>query len=138
MSESCPKELNASDKQRRTIRFPQAEVGVGRPEKPVDPDAGAVQRFAWQLRQLRERAGSPGYRALARRAHYSASTLAEAAKGDRLPSLDVTRSTPDAPWAASVDWTARRVLMHVIAETAQHAGHADIIREAIDGAKTMG
>ncbi len=26
----------------------------------------------------------------------------------------------------------------VVAETAQHAGHADIIREAIDGAKTMG
>ena len=32
----------------------------------------------------------------------------------------------------------RRVLVHVIAETAQHAGHADIIRETIDGAKTMG
>jgi len=26
----------------------------------------------------------------------------------------------------------------VIAETAQHAGHADIIRESLDGAKTMG
>ena len=55
-----------------------------------------------------------------------------------LPSLDATRSTPDAPWAASVEWSARRVLVHVIAETAQHAGHADIIREAIDGATTMG
>ena len=31
-----------------------------------------------------------------------------------------------------------RVLVHVIAETAQHAGHADIVREAIDGQKTMG
>jgi hypothetical protein len=30
------------------------------------------------------------------------------------------------------------VLMHIIAETAQHAGHADILREAIDGAKSMG
>ncbi|WP_406601135.1 mycothiol transferase [Micromonospora yasonensis] len=30
------------------------------------------------------------------------------------------------------------VLLHVIAETAQHAGHADILRESIDGAKTMG
>jgi len=28
--------------------------------------------------------------------------------------------------------------LHVIAETAQHAGHADIIRESLDGAKTMG
>jgi hypothetical protein len=25
-----------------------------------------------------------------------------------------------------------------VAETAQHAGHADIIRETIDGQKTMG
>jgi hypothetical protein len=29
-------------------------------------------------------------------------------------------------------------MLHLIAETAQHAGHADIIRETIDGAKTMG
>jgi hypothetical protein len=27
---------------------------------------------------------------------------------------------------------------HIVAETAQHAGHADIIRESLDGAKTMG
>jgi hypothetical protein len=30
------------------------------------------------------------------------------------------------------------VLLHVIAATAQHAGHADIIRESLDGAKSMG
>jgi hypothetical protein len=30
------------------------------------------------------------------------------------------------------------VVLHLIAETAQHAGHADIIREALDGKKTMG
>jgi Protein of unknown function (DUF664) len=30
------------------------------------------------------------------------------------------------------------VLLHVIAETAQHAGHTDIIRESLDGAKSMG
>ena len=35
-------------------------------------------------------------------------------------------------------WSARRVLLHIIAETAQHAGHADIIRESLDGAKSMG
>jgi Protein of unknown function (DUF664) len=28
--------------------------------------------------------------------------------------------------------------MHIVAETSQHAGHADIIREALDGAKSMG
>jgi hypothetical protein len=30
------------------------------------------------------------------------------------------------------------VLLHVIGETAQHAGHADIIRKSLDGAKSMG
>jgi hypothetical protein len=30
------------------------------------------------------------------------------------------------------------VLTHIVAETAQHAGHADIIRESLDGARTMG
>ena len=33
---------------------------------------------------------------------------------------------------------ARRTLLHIATETAQHAGHADIIRESLDGAKTMG
>ena len=31
-------------------------------------------------------------------------------------------------------WSVRWVLMHLIAQTARHAGHADIVREAIDGA----
>jgi hypothetical protein len=56
-----------------------------------------------------------------------------------LPDLDATQSLPDAPWFESdARWSARRVLMHIIAETAQHAGHADIIRESLDGAKSMG
>lgn len=45
---------------------------------------------------------------------------------------------PKAPWFQEGSWSARQVLLHIIAETAQHSGHADIIREAIDGAKTMG
>lgn len=32
-------------------------------------------------------------------------------------------------------WNARWVLLHVLQETARHAGHADIIRESLDGAK---
>ncbi len=56
-----------------------------------------------------------------------------------LPSLDADQPLPDAPWfPPGARWSARRVFLHVIAETAQHAGHADIIREAIDGSKTMG
>jgi uncharacterized damage-inducible protein DinB len=56
-----------------------------------------------------------------------------------LPSLDLAHPLPDAPWfEQGASWSARRVLAHVIAETAQHSGHADIIRESIDGARTMG
>ncbi len=56
-----------------------------------------------------------------------------------LPSLDVVQPLPEAPWfEQGASWSTRRVLLHVLAETSQHSGHADIIREAIDGAKTMG
>jgi hypothetical protein len=56
-----------------------------------------------------------------------------------LPDLDSSHPLPEAPWyEPGARWSARRVLLHVIAETAQHAGHADIIRESLDGAKSMG
>jgi uncharacterized damage-inducible protein DinB len=40
------------------------------------------------------------------------------------------------PWYPDdVDaWSVRWVLLHLISETARHAGHADIVREMIDGA----
>ncbi|MDP9792255.1 putative damage-inducible protein DinB [Catenuloplanes nepalensis] len=53
--------------------------------------------------------------------------------------LDVAHALPEAPWfEAGATWSVRRVLLHIIAETAQHSGHADLLREAIDGQKTMG
>ncbi|MGW6200724.1 DinB family protein [Kribbella sp. NPDC055110] len=53
--------------------------------------------------------------------------------------LDTSFELPAAPWQPpGVFWTGRRVFLHIAAETAQHAGHADIIRETIDGQKTMG
>jgi uncharacterized damage-inducible protein DinB len=56
-----------------------------------------------------------------------------------LPDLDAGHPLPKAPWfEGEHSWTARRVLLHIVAETSQHAGHADIIRETLDGAKTMG
>jgi Protein of unknown function (DUF664) len=43
---------------------------------------------------------------------------------------------PAAPWLPDdVDeWSVRWVLLHLIDETYRHAGHADLIREAVDGA----
>ena len=53
--------------------------------------------------------------------------------------LDVRQPLPEAPWfEPGARWSARRVFVHIVAETAQHAGHADIIRESIDGQKSMG
>jgi len=52
---------------------------------------------------------------------------------------DLGRPVPvprDAPWfPQDVEaWSVRWVLLHLIQETARHAGHADIVRESIDGA----
>ncbi len=56
-----------------------------------------------------------------------------------LDSLDVEHPLPPAPWfEEGKTWSARRAFMQIIAETTQHAGHADILRETIDGAKSMG
>jgi uncharacterized damage-inducible protein DinB len=56
-----------------------------------------------------------------------------------LPDLDADHPLPEAPWfTPGARRSARRVFLHVVAETAQHAGHADILRESIDGQKTMG
>ncbi len=56
-----------------------------------------------------------------------------------LPDLDLAHPLPNAPWFPPGEKrSARRVFLHIIAETAQHAGHADIIRECLDGAKSMG
>ncbi|MFI9380725.1 DinB family protein [Kutzneria sp. NPDC052558] len=51
--------------------------------------------------------------------------------------MDATQPLPAAPWHEPGGVrSARRVLMHVIAETSQHAGHADILRESLDGQKS--
>ncbi len=50
------------------------------------------------------------------------------------PSLDDTFALPDMPWfppegRVSLRW----LVLHLIRESARHAGHADIIRESLDG-----
>ncbi|MFI0448410.1 helix-turn-helix domain-containing protein [Actinomadura sp. 6N118] len=80
---------------------------MGRPEQPVDPLAGPVERLAWELRRLRDQAGRPSYRELAQRAHFSRSTLAEAANGMRLPSLEATLAYAVACGGDRAEWERR-------------------------------
>lgn len=56
-----------------------------------------------------------------------------------LPRVDLGAKVPvpsDAPWwPADLDaWDVRWAILHIVEEVAHHAGHADIIRESIDGA----
>lgn len=91
---------------------------------PDAPDPRFVLSEADTLPVLRERVRSVGARTSQLLEHLN---------------LDSSHALPDAPWfEQGVEWSVRRVALHLLAEIAQHAGHADIIREAIDGARTMG
>jgi uncharacterized damage-inducible protein DinB len=51
-----------------------------------------------------------------------------------LPSLEDLVPLPTAPWAPEREWwSVRKILLHVFREIAHHSGHADIIRESLDG-----
>ncbi|MDX3067012.1 DinB family protein [Streptomyces clavifer] len=51
-----------------------------------------------------------------------------------VPDLSATHPLPEAPWnEPGAVRSVRRVLTHLIAETSQHAGHADLLRETLDG-----
>ncbi len=59
-----------------------------------------------------------------------------------LAGLDLDDPVPvpkDVPWfPKDVEaWSVRWVILHLIEETARHLGHADIVRESIDGATAV-
>ncbi|MEU0881678.1 helix-turn-helix domain-containing protein [Lentzea sp. NPDC005914] len=78
-----------------------------RRERPLDEGESGLLQFAADLRRLREQAGSPTYRELSRRAHYSAAALSEAAGGRKLPSLAVTKAYVQACDADPEEWARR-------------------------------
>ena len=99
-----------------------------------DPEA-LERAMAWHARGFHLTDDETLDGALARYAEVAAATDAMVAEAE----LDTAHPLPARPWfSPGAVWSVRRVLLHVLAETAQHAGHADILREAIDGAKTMG
>ncbi|XER99909.1 helix-turn-helix domain-containing protein [Streptomyces sp. S1D4-11] len=80
---------------------------AGRREVPVDPGAGPVQRFAFELRKLRTEAGGITYRVLAQRAGYSVTTLSQAVSGELLPTLPVVLAYATACGGDQSEWEAR-------------------------------
>ncbi len=104
------------------------------PEAMATPtDAAGYERWAQEFRLLPEEtlAGVLAhYEDVARRTDELVRTL---------PDLDASHPLPEAPWfQPGAVRSARRVFLHIVAETAQHAGHADILRESLDGQRTMG
>jgi hypothetical protein len=97
---------------------------VPRPERPVDPSAGPVQRFAAELRKLRGEAGNPPYRDMARTAHISKASLSAAASGHRLPTWEVTRGYVRACGGPVDEWHDR--WLAVRAEVAPPAAPAPV------------
>jgi hypothetical protein len=80
---------------------------MGRSESPLDPSEGLLAAFAYDLRALRQKAGGPSYRELARKAHFSASTLSIAAGGRVVPSLQVVEGFVRACGGDVAEWTER-------------------------------
>ena len=77
---------------------------MGRREQPVAP--GPLHDFANGLRELRAEAGLT-YRELAEKAGFSSSALSAAAKGDALPTLDVTLAYVGACAGDMAEWESR-------------------------------
>ncbi|MEU5639654.1 nSTAND1 domain-containing NTPase [Streptomyces milbemycinicus] len=80
---------------------------AGRPESALDPSAGPAQRLAFELRKLRAEAGGPTYRAIAARTDHGASTLSQAAAGERLPTLPVVLAYVRACGGDPEEWEER-------------------------------
>ena len=103
------------------------------PEGEFDPNSELAQEWANEFRML------PDETLAGILARYERVAARTDALVESLPDHDLSHPLPPAPWfAPGATRSARRVFLHIVAETAQHAGHADIIRETIDGQKTMG
>ncbi|MGN9755774.1 hypothetical protein [Streptomyces sp. SD31] len=64
---------------------------MGRPEKFVDPEAGAVQWLPHELRELRRAAGGPSYRVMVEASASRRRRCPRRRPGERLSSLAVVQ-----------------------------------------------
>jgi tetratricopeptide (TPR) repeat protein len=79
---------------------------MGRPEQRLPDEVTPLTEFAGRLRAVRVAAGQPSYRWMATVTHYSAATLARAAGGRVLPSLEVTLAYAAACGGDPAEWRA--------------------------------
>jgi uncharacterized damage-inducible protein DinB len=107
------------------------EQGPSAMAGPEDPEQMARWQAEWRM--------GPDETLADLLARYDAVAARTDALVAELPDLDADHPLPPAPWfEPGARRSARRVFLHIVAETAQHAGHADILRESLDGQKTMG
>ncbi|MEN0135358.1 MAG: DinB family protein [Rhodococcus sp. (in: high G+C Gram-positive bacteria)] len=103
-------------------------------ETILEPDENAEFDMEWAMEKYYMRDDETLEGLLAEYAEVARATEA-AVSG--LDDLDVLIPLPTAPWAPERQWwTVRRTLLHIIRETGHHSGHADIIRESLDGGNT--
>jgi len=94
-----------------------------------EPSPEVIEKFRNEFRLL------PGETLAGVLAEFDAVARQTAEAVDALPDLDVVVPLPEAPWfPKDAKRSARWILMHLVEEQARHAGHADIIRESLDGA----
>ncbi|MFD9503855.1 DUF664 domain-containing protein [Streptomyces sp. NPDC060035] len=100
----------------------------------VTDTTGRTPDGMWDMTQYQAPEGATADRL--RTAYEEAARATDDAFAKADPDADVR--LPEAPWEPGVvhHWSVRRSLLHLLQETAQHAGHADIIRESLDGAST--
>ena len=114
-------------------RGPEAMPSVEGDYEDLDPNSELMQEWANAFRLLPDETLADAL------AEYERVAARTDALVESLPDLDAAHPLPPAPWfPPDATRSARRVFLHIVAETAQHSGHADIIRESIDGQKTMG
>jgi hypothetical protein len=106
-----------------------ALAAPGRPPAGADDDGAAwMAAFRWEESDRLEQV-------LAAYDDVSARVL----DAVRTLDLDAPVPVPDAPWfPKDVEaWSVRWVWFHLLEELARHAGHADVVREGVDGASML-
>ncbi|MFD6193330.1 WD40 repeat domain-containing protein [Streptomyces sp. NPDC060275] len=104
---------------------------MGRRERRLDPAAGPVERFAAELRALRDAVGRPTYRTMADKVPFSVTALSQAAAGRQLPTLAVTLAYVDVCGGDPGEWERR--WRAASAEAAALAGADDETRPPYRG-----